>query len=569
MKPIAILLLLAITTATLAPASPTEEPRKDTWRKTCTVPLLAITTEGKGIVASLGVTVEYPGNGTVYLSAVPATAVETQESAFLAAMAASIVAGVDMSRYNFYYDIRAPAEIVGGPSGGAEMALATLMLLRGKPCPHDIVATGAVMPDTSIAPVGGLEEKLQAAARAGISVVVVPWGQLVYYEIARSQAKGQPINFSTTQGRLVNLPLTASRLGINVYQAPTLLDIYYIALHGSPKRSAPTEQASSPPSATRAAESAVRELVASLRSALEASSTGQERAENSLERAESLLREGSLAGAARTAITGLQEAYEANPQLLPRRDELLASIGEAWRAAGRATSGGVNIFSILAVTCLSAASYYAENGQLPRAAALLAAANAMLRASQEYRVAWSCEPGVLDASIRAVRAGLLYLEVQGLDEWADRARYALELLQNNTTLGERCGITVWGLTVLSQAPRTLYGPNKPDAASRLRSMVYVMAPRIDPATLLLAQQAGTNTTIAAIALLAAWLQASPSGAPSPATLAEKPPPTTPVPPNPSSILEKMLLAGLAAFATGLATASLWLNRRRGASLGVS
>ncbi|HNH50617.1 MAG TPA: ATP-dependent protease, partial [Myxococcota bacterium] len=61
-----------------------------------------------------------------------------------------------------------------GPSAGVAFFLAALSAMQDRPLPPDLAATGEVDLMGGIRPVGGLEEKLRAAALAGVRRVIVP-----------------------------------------------------------------------------------------------------------------------------------------------------------------------------------------------------------------------------------------------------------------------------------------------------------------------------------------------------------------------------------------------------------
>jgi ATP-dependent Lon protease len=61
-----------------------------------------------------------------------------------------------------------------GPSAGITMTLAILSAASGKPLRGDVAMTGEVTLRGNILPIGGLNEKLLAAKRAGITTVLVP-----------------------------------------------------------------------------------------------------------------------------------------------------------------------------------------------------------------------------------------------------------------------------------------------------------------------------------------------------------------------------------------------------------
>ncbi|MGQ9570032.1 MAG: endopeptidase La [Thermodesulfovibrionales bacterium] len=61
-----------------------------------------------------------------------------------------------------------------GPSSGATIAIALISLLTGRPAKRDVAVSGELTLSGRILPVGGIKEKLLAARRAGVKVVVLP-----------------------------------------------------------------------------------------------------------------------------------------------------------------------------------------------------------------------------------------------------------------------------------------------------------------------------------------------------------------------------------------------------------
>src|SRR5580704_9508109 len=61
-----------------------------------------------------------------------------------------------------------------GPSAGVTMACALVSLISGIPVRHEVAMTGELTLRGKVLPIGGLKEKLLAAARAGITTVIIP-----------------------------------------------------------------------------------------------------------------------------------------------------------------------------------------------------------------------------------------------------------------------------------------------------------------------------------------------------------------------------------------------------------
>lgn len=117
------------------------------------------------------------GTGHVFVDTSPYTQVDLQGSARLAAMVASDVLGIDQRSYDFYYIIDISSPIIGGPSAGGALTVATIAAIKNWTIKPDIVMTGMINPDESIGPVGGIPYKLEAAAARNYTLFLVPEGQ--------------------------------------------------------------------------------------------------------------------------------------------------------------------------------------------------------------------------------------------------------------------------------------------------------------------------------------------------------------------------------------------------------
>jgi ATP-dependent Lon protease len=61
-----------------------------------------------------------------------------------------------------------------GPSAGVAMTMALVSLMTGRPTRSDTAMTGEISLRGLVLPVGGIKEKVTAAARAGITTVLLP-----------------------------------------------------------------------------------------------------------------------------------------------------------------------------------------------------------------------------------------------------------------------------------------------------------------------------------------------------------------------------------------------------------
>ncbi|HSF68209.1 MAG TPA: S16 family serine protease [Nitrospiraceae bacterium] len=65
-----------------------------------------------------------------------------------------------------------------GPSAGAAMAVGFIALFKGDRIQRGIALTGTIEPEGQIGPVGGIPDKIRAAAREGYRTILVPRGQI-------------------------------------------------------------------------------------------------------------------------------------------------------------------------------------------------------------------------------------------------------------------------------------------------------------------------------------------------------------------------------------------------------
>ena len=115
-----------------------------------------------------------PGSGSIYIDSYPLTRLDTQLSARTARMYACMLAGVDCSSLDFFYQIRAGTTIIGGPSAGAALTVLSYAELMDLDINRSVTMTGTLSGSGLIGPVGGVEQKVIAARNAGFSQVLVP-----------------------------------------------------------------------------------------------------------------------------------------------------------------------------------------------------------------------------------------------------------------------------------------------------------------------------------------------------------------------------------------------------------
>lgn len=150
---------------------PTDEVRK------ASLIIPAVDEKGSGLTARLTVELR-PGEGRtlvdinhIFLWS------DTQSSIRLARLVAENVTGVNLSGYDVLYSIETNATSIEGPSGGAAMAIATILAIKNVSTNGNVTITGTLMRNGNIGYVSSVIEKAKAAKDANISLFLVPHGQ--------------------------------------------------------------------------------------------------------------------------------------------------------------------------------------------------------------------------------------------------------------------------------------------------------------------------------------------------------------------------------------------------------
>ncbi len=164
------------------------------------------------------------GTGHVFVDTNPYTQVDLQGSARLAAMVASDVSGIDQGAYDFYYIIDISSPIIGGPSAGGALTVATIAAINKWVLKSDVVMTGMINPDESIGPVGGIPFKLEAAAAKNATLFLIPEGQsTVTVRKTVSRARGAFI-ISEEKKEVVDVVELGRKLNVEVKEVSTIQD---------------------------------------------------------------------------------------------------------------------------------------------------------------------------------------------------------------------------------------------------------------------------------------------------------------------------------------------------------
>ncbi len=99
------------------------------------------------------------------------------------------------------YSIETNASVIGGPSAGAALTVATIAVLENKILNPKVMITGTINSDGTIGPVGEIVAKAKAAKDIGATTFIVPDGQAVqtYYIPEEKCQKFGPVTYCTTE----------------------------------------------------------------------------------------------------------------------------------------------------------------------------------------------------------------------------------------------------------------------------------------------------------------------------------------------------------------------------------
>ncbi len=190
-------------------------------------PAVARTADGYvGVITEITVTVTN-GSGEVYASTVPLTEIDMQASIRTAALIACQLTGRNFSDYNFYVKVSSPSLIIGGPSAGAEITIAIASALEGWEINSSVMMSGMINPDETIGPVGGIPEKLKAAADFGVKLFLIPLGQRYFTRYEVVEERVGPFIIRRSRPVTMDLIEYGNELGVKVLEIGDIREAIY------------------------------------------------------------------------------------------------------------------------------------------------------------------------------------------------------------------------------------------------------------------------------------------------------------------------------------------------------
>ncbi len=193
-------------------------------------PAVASTEDGYvGVISTITVTIQSNGSGRVFVDTLPLTEVDMQGSARLAVKVASALVEndenckVDPSSFDYFFVVRTSSPIIGGPSAGGIMTVATISLLENWEMNNNTVMTGMINPDGSIGPIGGIPQKIDAAYSVGAKHFLIPKGQGTYTEMVATTVNGwittvKPVTRNIADYAMDNYGMAVTEVG-DIYEA--------------------------------------------------------------------------------------------------------------------------------------------------------------------------------------------------------------------------------------------------------------------------------------------------------------------------------------------------------------
>ena len=191
------------------------------------ISLVAVDQDGNGVTTPL-IVESKPGNGKTLTNIEKLLFwTDTQQSIQIAKYVAENLTEINASRYDLTYSIESDATVIGGPSAGAALTIATIAALRNEKIRNDVVITGTINEDGTIGEIGGILEKAKAAKDVGAELFLVPLGQgeQTFLKPKESCSRRGSIIFCRTTYEAVTINI-GQEAGISVLEVGNIGDAY-------------------------------------------------------------------------------------------------------------------------------------------------------------------------------------------------------------------------------------------------------------------------------------------------------------------------------------------------------
>ncbi|PIU21672.1 MAG: hypothetical protein COT15_01045 [Candidatus Diapherotrites archaeon CG08_land_8_20_14_0_20_34_12] len=198
------------------------------------VNIVAVSNTGEGLLSKAKVEI-IDGQNRILFNTNPFVEPNTQYSIELAKKTAEQITGKSLQNKDIIYSVEeTKAKLIGGPSAGAALTIATIAAIEGKKVKTDIAITGTILPNSFIGEVGGILEKATAAGKKGIKIFLVPKGmsKLTVYEKNVEEQKGPGFVMQKVwyTPKLVDLNEAMKEYGMEVIEVSKIEDAVKYAI---------------------------------------------------------------------------------------------------------------------------------------------------------------------------------------------------------------------------------------------------------------------------------------------------------------------------------------------------
>ena len=170
------------------------------------------------------------GSGRVFLDTYPLTKMDTQISTRFAKEIACNYYKLDCEKYDFIFTIKSRSSIIGGPSAGAAVAALTTIAMLELDHNEKVSITGTINSGGIVGPVGGVKEKLDAAAQIGLKKVLIAKGARKEFPIMLNpefEINESNITDDQTKNGLDLIDYGKANLSLEVVEAMDLDDLIF------------------------------------------------------------------------------------------------------------------------------------------------------------------------------------------------------------------------------------------------------------------------------------------------------------------------------------------------------